>query len=259
MKRIFPATAILLTGVLFTGCEKQCTPAGTCGAGTLLPDSVEQGWTTDLTVWKQQATDEAAKVEVRPEVPETNPDAAATAFPPVPEDVKKAGVLVLGMGSPITVVKYEGARPIPVDNYEVSWEAMKLEGSDFFSALTFPVGNLETCVTFVNGGWGGYVTGITAINGMNASENGSTGSYTFEKGRWYRFSVQVSTVALRGFCNGKELFHIGIKDTQLGMHPSEIRKCMPLGFAAYQTSGAVRHIRIRRLAPGDVMPPPGYE
>ena len=41
---------------------------------------------------------------------------------------------------------------LPTTNYELSYEAMRLEGRDFFAAATFPVG--KSFITLVNVGWG---------------------------------------------------------------------------------------------------------
>ena len=49
---------------------------------------------------------------------------------------------------------------VPTNNYEISLEAMRVEGSDFFCALTFPVGN-DPC-SFIVGGWGGGVVGLSS-------------------------------------------------------------------------------------------------
>ena len=40
---------------------------------------------------------------------------------------------------------------------------MKVDGDDFFCAITFPVG--ETYATFVPGSWSGTVVGIRASTG----------------------------------------------------------------------------------------------
>lgn len=45
-------------------------------------------------------------------------------------------MLVLGKGRPFCAVKYEGKEDIlPRTGYEISWDAMRVEGSDFFAAL----------------------------------------------------------------------------------------------------------------------------
>ena len=140
----------------------------------------------DWSEWKLQETAPEGKMAVVPEVKETEPVAGRA---PLGEGAKKAGVLLLGPGEPFSIVKYEGKQPLPVDNYEVRWEAMRVDGSDFFAALTFPVGSAEQCATFVNGGWGGWVTGVSSLNDLFANENETTGSVEFQQGRWYEFTL----------------------------------------------------------------------
>ena len=60
----------------------------------------------------------------------------------------------------------------PKTNYEISLEAMKIEGNDFLCGLTFPVG--DSFATLIMGGWGGGVTGISNIDNSDASENPTT-------------------------------------------------------------------------------------
>ena len=68
---------------------------------------------------------------------------------------------------------------IPRTNFELEAEAMKVDGDDFFCAITFPVG--ETYATFVPGGWGGTVVGISSIDGLDAAENETATFMKFER------------------------------------------------------------------------------
>ena len=95
---------------------------------------------SDWSDWKKQDTGPKAKVEVKTEVAETNPPKDVKRAE-LPAEAKKAGVLVLGAGEPFSCVKYEGKEAIlPREGYEISWDAMRVSGMDFFAALTFPVG-----------------------------------------------------------------------------------------------------------------------
>src|SRR5439155_17156027 len=68
-------------------------------------------------------------------------------------DVKvEDGQIIMNAGSSMTGIT--STRPdLPRTNYELSYEAMRLIGGDFFAAATFPVG--KSYITLVNGGWGG--------------------------------------------------------------------------------------------------------
>ena len=100
----------------------------------------------------------------------------------------KDGVLWLGVGNDLTGVTID--RPIPRTNYEVTLEAKRVEGSDFFCGLTFPVKN-DPC-SLILGGWGGGVCGLSSIDGNDASENDTTKYRKFEKGRWYSVRLRVT-------------------------------------------------------------------
>jgi hypothetical protein len=243
-------TSLLLVSA-FASCGQQ--PAAKPAAGAAKPATA---WTvSDWSEWKQQDTGPAAKVEIRKDLAETDPDKEAPAAPALSEAASKAGVLVLGTGEPMSAVKYEGPMErIPLEGYEISWDGMRVDGNDFFCALTFPVGKADRCVTLVTGGWGGWTVGISTLNHAFANENETSGSYEFKKGRWYRFTLQVTPECIRAVINGKQQFKVGIKDKPLAMHPSEIQRCMPLGFASYQTTGAIRNLSVRPLKPGELVP-----
>jgi hypothetical protein len=210
-------------------------------------------WTVDdWSDWKLQETAPEGKMEILREIANAKP--AKGAKPPGAE-AAKAGVLVLGHSELLAVVKYEGENPILWDDYEIRWEGLRIEGSDFFAALTFPVGSKERCATFVAGGWGGWTIGVSCIDGLFANENESTRSMPFESGQWYDFTLQVNQHAIRALIDGEESFHLSLKGKTVSMHPSEIRKCVPLGFASFNTRGAVRNVRIRPLKAGELIAP----
>ncbi|MSR42887.1 MAG: DUF1080 domain-containing protein [Pedosphaera sp.] len=155
----------------------------------------------------------------------------------------ESGELRLGAGAILTGVTYTNA--FPKSNYEVEYEAKKIEGSDFFAALTFPVGKAHA--TFVNGGWGGGVTGISSIDGMDASENDTTKTLRYEKGRWYKFRLRVTPERIEAWVDGEKLVEQPLKDRAISMRAGEIELSVPFGFANFQTSGALRNIRLRTL------------
>jgi len=212
-------------------------------------------WTvSDWSEWKLQETAPEGKMAVLPEVKDALPGKVAQ---DLSEEAKKAGVLLLGPSELLSVVKYEGGGPLLVNDYEVMWEGMRMEGSDFFAALTFPVGSEEQCATFVTGGWGGWVTGVSCLQGLYANENESTGSTEFKNGRWYAFTLQVNKDCLRALIDGEEIFNVSLAGKKISMYPGDIQKATPLGFASYSTKGAIRNVRIRPLKPGELKAPDG--
>src|SRR5271166_3144634 len=86
------------------------------------------------------------------------------------------GAIVLGAGKPLTGITL--ATPFPQSNYEVRFEAERRDGGDFFASLTFPVGN--SFCTWVLGGWGGDIVGLSIIDGWDASDNETRSYVNFE-------------------------------------------------------------------------------
>jgi hypothetical protein len=232
-----------------TGCDRKVGSEATPGP----PRPVTTWSVSDWADWKKQETGPKGSVEIKAQLPET--EAPAPGGEPLSPEAVKAGALILHAGEPFTCVKYEGPHQLDLSGYEIAWDAMRVEGGDFFAALTFPVGKLERCVSLVAGGWGGWVVGISCIGGQFASENETTRSIEFKSGRWYRFAVQATPEAIRAFIDGKEQFIVDVRHALLTMHPSEISRCIPLGFGSYQTTGAIRNVRVRALRPGELVPP----
>ncbi len=164
-------------------------------------------------------------------------------------DVKvQDGVIVMSRGtsmSGITTTRQD----LPTTDYELSYEAMRLEGRDFFAAATFPVG--KSFITLVNGGWGGGVTGLSSLDGMDASENDTTRSVTYQNKTWYRFRVRVTDKMIRCLIDDKEVVAVAHRDRRVSTR-IETRRNQPLGFATYESTGAVRQIEIRPLTAAEI-------
>ena len=138
---------------------------------------------------------------------------------------------------------------LPTTNYELGYEAMRLAGRDFFAAATFPVG--KSYITLINGGWGGGVTGLSSLDGMDASENDSTRSFRYQDRTWYRFRVRVTDKMIRCLIDDKEILAIAHRDRRVATR-IETRRNQPLGFATWESTGAVRHIEIRPLSAAEI-------
>ncbi len=162
------------------------------------------------------------------------------------EVVVEKGNLLIGMGDPFTGVVYdEGEEDLPKTGYEISLEAMKLVGNDFFCALTFPVA--ESHATFVVGGWGGAVVGISNLDGMDASENETASYLRFETDQWYKIRVRVTRNKILAWIDDKKLVDVDIRDREVSLRPGPIDLCAPLGIASFQTRAAFRKMALRKL------------
>jgi hypothetical protein len=161
-------------------------------------------------------------------------------------DVKVAdGVMKLEPGGPMTGVVWKGAK-LPTKNYEVTWEARRTEGRDFFCALTFQVG--EDPCTFVPAGWGGNITGLSSINGSDASENETQKYVEFENDKWYKFKLRVDDAKIRAWVDDEEVVDFAYADVKLSVR-IEVNQNRPLGFATYRSRAEIRNVKLRELAP----------
>ncbi len=158
------------------------------------------------------------------------------------------GSLVIKPGGPISGVASTRG-DLPTTDYELSYEAKRTEGSDFFAAATFPVGS--SFLTFVNGGWGGGVTGLSSINGADASENESRRFVKYQDDIWYRFRIQVTAKVVRCWVDDKAILAVDHEGQQLKTR-IETRPSQPLGFTTYRTAGMIRAVEVRMLAADEV-------
>jgi hypothetical protein len=129
-------------------------------------------------------------------------------------------------------------------NYEVELEAMRVDGSDFFCGLTFPVGKKH--LSLIVGGWGGGVCGISSLDGNDASENETTTYRRFKNKTWYPVRLRVTEEKIEAWLEGKKIVDVKTKGKMLSLRV-EVEPSKPFGFSTWQTTGALRKIRIREL------------
>ena len=80
----------------------------------------------------------------------------------------KDGALVIEKGKIMSGATYTRG-DFPKMDYEVTLEAKKIAGDDFFATTTFPVG--DSFCSLVVGGWSGTVVGLSSLDSMDASTN----------------------------------------------------------------------------------------
>jgi hypothetical protein len=160
-------------------------------------------------------------------------------------EVRKEGKeLLVEMGATLTGVHWTNAF-VPTNNFEVSLEAMKVSGSDFFCALTFPV--LDSGCSLVLGGWGGGVVGLSSIDGMDASENETSRSMFFEENRWYKVRVRVAAGRITAWLDDEQIADVEMAGRKISVRAGEIILSQPLGVATYQTTARYRDALLRFL------------
>lgn len=135
-------------------------------------------------------------------------------------------------------------KDLPNMNYELEFEASRVQGSDFFIGATFPVG--KTSCSFICGGWGGGVCGLSSLDGMDASENETTNFMSFTNGQWYKVRIKVTPEKIEAWLDKAQMVDVETKDRKIDVR-FEVDLSKPLGFATYQTTAHIRNARIRKL------------
>ena len=159
----------------------------------------------------------------------------------------KDGAMILGAGSDLTGVRW-GGKMLKTD-FTVSLEARRVDGSDFFCGLTFPVG--EGYVSLILGGWGGMAVGLSNVDDMSAIENATTQGIEFVKNKWYFIKVSVSEGYVRVWLDDKKIIEQVIAGKRFNVWPQK-ELVRPLGVATYCTVGAIRRFAVKRLVPSEV-------
>jgi len=227
-----PLILITLIGCAFAvgvagarGQSSQTAPATAPPASRPAPDT-DEGWESlfdgkTLTGWKVTEFAGSGAVEI------------------------KDGRIVLAAGNDLTGISWANPNTLPRMDYEVDLFAMRLEGTDFFCGLTFPV--RDACCTFVVGGWGGGVVGISSLDGLDASENETTRNMNFESKRWYHIHVRVTQTKIECWIDNEKVVDVVTTGRKISMRPGEIEIARPFSISTWQTTGALRDIALRRL------------
>ena len=153
------------------------------------------------------------------------------------------GEIVMATGNDMTGITWSG--DVPRDNFEIELKARRLSGNDFFCGLTFPVGEMHC--SFIAGGWAGAVSGLSTLDGMDASENDTTRVRDFELSRWYTVRVRVTTERIQAWIDDEVFADVKRAGRRIGIRP-EVDLSRPLGVSCWRTKAGLRDLRIRRIA-----------
>jgi len=154
----------------------------------------------------------------------------------------KDGAIYMEMGNYMTGITWTG--PVVRMDYEITLDAMRAQGNDFFCGLTFPVG--ENPCTLILGGWGGSLCGLSSLDRFDASENETTRMMTFETGKWYHVRLRVVPNRIQAWVDDEGLVDVDITGRKIDVR-IEVELSKPLGIATYSTTGAIRNIRLKKL------------
>ena len=152
--------------------------------------------------------------------------------------------IFLEQGQPATGISWKSE--FPRINYELRFQAQRVEGSDFFCGLTFPVKE-EHC-TLILGGWGGSVVGLSNIDSYSAVENETTTAIEFEQKRWYTVRLQVTEQRIIVWVDDEKTIDLETRGREFSIY-WEQEPVTPLGLVTWNTTGAVRKLQLKRLSP----------
>ncbi|HJN18152.1 MAG TPA: DUF1080 domain-containing protein [Armatimonadota bacterium] len=148
--------------------------------------------------------------------------------------------VVLSMGEDMTGIHWPGE--VPRLDYEVTFQARRVEGDDFFCGFTFPVA--DSHISLILGGWGGSTVGLSSLEDADASMNETSQWITFKEQRWYRVRVRVTPGNITVWLDEEEIIDLDTTDRRIDTR-IEMNHSKPFGIATWRTTGAARDIRIR--------------
>jgi hypothetical protein len=110
--------------------------------------------------------------------------------------------------------------------------------------MTFPV--KKSHCSLILGGWGGSLTGLSSLDGFDASENDTTNVVEFEENKWYKIRLRVTNAKIEAWVDDEQIVDCEIVNRQVSLR-WEMEQMPPFGFATYMTKGGLRKIVIRQL------------
>lgn len=155
------------------------------------------------------------------------------------------GLIHFEAGDPFTGLLFKG-EDFPTVDYELVFEAQRTEGDDFFLGVVFPFG--EDQLSFVCGGWGGEVVGLTSVDGEPAVENQTAQYVEFENDQWYEIRLRVVEQNVSLWVDDEKIVDLDRDYHDFNIY-WEQEPLLPFGFSSWNTGAAYRAIRVRELKP----------
>ncbi|HEY3863931.1 MAG TPA: DUF1080 domain-containing protein [Verrucomicrobiae bacterium] len=162
------------------------------------------------------------------------------------------GALKIAMGDDLGGINWTNGA-LPKTDYEISVDAVKKEGGDFFVGLTFPVA--DSSCSLILGGWGGGLAGLSSLDDQDASENETTRSMYFKTGQWYHVVLRVTPAKIQVWLDKDKIIDVTITDRKVSVRPGAIYMSEPLGMATFSTTAEYKDFKLRLLDHGDSAKP----
>jgi hypothetical protein len=148
--------------------------------------------------------------------------------------------IVLETGKTCTGIRW--IKEFPKTDYEVTLEAKRTDGSDFFCGMIFPVG--EDYSTLIIGGWGGNVVGLSSIDGYDAANNATGQMRILSSNRWYSIRLRVSPDYIEAWIDKDKIVEFEIGGHRLSLR-WEMEPFKPFGFATWKTTSMIRNVVVK--------------
>jgi hypothetical protein len=235
---------LLLTVTLGASCSKTTSPPTSPNEpnASQEPVTVESDVSQEMPKTEPNASEEIITAEMSLFDGKSLGQWAITDFGGQGKVYVKDGAIYMEMGNDMTGINWKG--PLIRMNYEITLEAMRISGSDFFCGLTFPVA--ENPCSLILGGWGGGLCGLSNIDYYDAANNETSTFTSFEDNKWYFVRLRVTPDRIEAWLDDEEIVNIEITGRKIDIR-AEVDLSQPLGVATWQTGGAVRNIHIRPL------------
>ncbi len=152
------------------------------------------------------------------------------------------GKIIINMGDGCSGITW--TKDFPKVNYEINLEARRTVGNDFFCGLTFPVNN--SYCSYIVGGWGGPVIGLSCIDGVDAGENETNTIMRLDKDVWYKIKLQVTPEKIIGWIDNEKIVDFNYTNRKLSIRP-EVSLSKPFGICTWITTAELRNIWMKDL------------
>ena len=156
----------------------------------------------------------------------------------------ESGQIKIAMGDDLSGITWTNG-PLPKTDYEISLDAVKTAGGDFFCGLTFPVA--DSSCSLIVGGWGGGIVGLSSLDDQDASENETTRSMYLATGHWYHVVVRVSPKKIEAWLDKDKVVDANIVGRKVSVRAGPIYLSEPLGVATYSTAAELKDFKLRLL------------
>jgi len=155
------------------------------------------------------------------------------------------GRIIFEMGQGLTGINFTN-KEFPTDNFELSLQAMRLQGIDMICGVTFPVRS-EFC-SLIIGGWGGGTVGLSSIDDQDASANSTSSILKLDDNRWYRIRIRVAAGRIICYLDDKKVVDHPIQGFKFSLR-GDCELSQPIGIFNFGTRTAVKDVKLLTLQP----------